>query len=98
MNEVSKKYLLGLVAECQSELVRWDDGAWRFLVEIVEENDHTLFDLAPPELKAEIFKIINRMHADGAFISHIAHVGSFDETEKVKKFESLLMAGGHIKQ
>lgn len=97
MDEESKKYLLGIVSACKNGEVDSFDAAWRFLVEIADSNDYSLFELATPEIQAEMIEKVNCLRRDGVYIALIFHVGELDETARVKKFESLMIEGGYLK-
>lgn len=97
MDETSKKYLLDILSGCENGEIDGFDAAWRFLVEIADANDYTLFELATPEIQAEIIEQINCLRRDGVYIAIIFHVGELDETARVRKVESLLIEGGYLK-
>jgi hypothetical protein len=95
MEENKKSYLLGLVQKCLDGVYRWDDATWSFILHITNDNDASLFEVAPQEIKDEILKIHQYLEANGNYRMHVSGGADVDHTDRLIKFFTILRNAGY---
>jgi hypothetical protein len=91
VNDDKRKRLVDVVEQWREGFYHPTDVAFNFVYAITDTGDASLLDLAPDEIKEEIFDCIRTLREEGHFRTRVAGMtGEVDQTERLRRLAELL--------